>query len=120
MKKNLITFILLVLSSRGFAQNILDSIHPLFQGELDGDKIRNHYAQQSTGSTIYGKDSRENQIILNIFHSNNLFTQTGLHKPDLLIEQKEFRNKYHSYPVALFDSIGVIVTADGINHLNAG
>src|SRR4030095_4454102 len=104
MKKNLIIFVLLALSRTCLAQNILDSIHPLFQGELNGDKIRNQYAQQSTGESKYSKEAKENQIILNIFHSNNLFTQTGIRKPYLLSEQKEFYNKYHRNPVALFDS----------------
>ena len=118
--KKLIPFILLVLNVKAFTQNNWDSIHPLFKGELNGDSIRKYYANFYLGVMNYGKKMKENQIILNIFHSNNLFTQTGLRKPELLIEQKEFRKKYNHYPVALFDSIGIIVTADGINHLNAG
>ena len=116
--KKLIPIILLVLSVKGFTQNNWDSIHPLFKGQLNGDSIRKRYADFSTGVMNYGKKMKENQIILNIFHSNNLFAQTGLRKPDLLIEQKEFRKKYNGYAVPLFDSMSIIVTADGINHLN--
>lgn len=120
MKKNLIIFILFGINYNGFTQNILDSIHPLFRGDLNGDSIRKNYAGFGTGHTIYAKNSKENQIILTAFHSNNLFAQTGLNKNDLLPEQKEFRNEYSHYPVPLFDSNGVIVTANGINRVNVG
>lgn len=119
MRHRLIILIVLLSGSNCFGQNILDSIHVLFKGDLNGDSIRKYYANQSSGQTAYGKNDKENQIILNIFHSNNLFSQTGLFKPEPLPDQKEFYKKTNRYGVPLFDSIGVIVTVNGINHKNA-
>ena len=121
MRKKLVIIVLFSLSgSRSFSQPILDSIHPLFRGELNINEIRKKYEH-------YGNPKNSgSKVILNIFHSNNLFIQRSADNKNVPIELFELsdqinKSKFSSLPgyVTVFDSTGIVVTAAGINHINA-
>lgn len=127
MKRKLLILILTLIGFNTFSQNVLDSIHPLFKGDINGDNIRKVYTHYESGKT------KNSKIILGLFHSNTLFTKTGLHNIIIPREVDEFRRKtltdslskrnkgyeMRSGIVPVYDSMGVIATAAGISHLNA-
>ena len=116
-----------------FGQNVSDSIHRLFRGVPDGDEIRKEFAYFETpGIAANNKGSKDNNIVLGIFHSNKLFLQTGPHNSRIPYELKDISNGSPRIPeainrgiiagqatVLLFDSVPLIATACGINHLNS-
>jgi two-component sensor histidine kinase len=127
MKRKLFIIISILLTFRSFTQNILDSIHPLFKGKRtlgEIGKLFEHYEGPKTSST---------RIILGLFHSNKLFNSNGLYPPTIPNEEKEFINEVkldsvYKTPdsklssrsvITLYDSMGIIATASGINHTNA-
>ena len=112
------------------AQYNLDSIHPLFKGDIDGDLIRSQYVFSSNGSPIaHPGPSMPPVLIIGIFRSNKLLIRTQA-PPEKLPEVKKWKNsdqgiltfkqreKHLPYPVPVFDSSGIIVTVNGINKQN--
>jgi len=116
------------------AQQITDSVHPLFRGKLDGDKIRESF--DNFEKAILAKKTEKgklyNDVLLSLFHSKSLYTNTVFNKKNEIKELDDFKEQqqqYQSYSqivgayrnitaVPLFDSLPVIVTAYGIDSAN--
>jgi two-component system LytT family sensor kinase len=125
---------LLLLNFTTSTQNILENIHPLFRGKLNGNLIRENYSFLYTHSPVVrngnNKGLTESDIILGMFVSNRL-TLTKQPAFEKLPEVKKWiqdtlgiitgtAGSYsRSYPIPVFDSTGIIVTANGINRENA-
>jgi hypothetical protein len=132
MKISVFISLLCLLPGVNVAQKVVvDSVNPLFQGKIDGEKIRERY-DNFEPTFIQGKvKGRFNQVTLSIFHSNNLHTRTALNTGEQLKELAPFKmttpsgygfatmSDYHDYnAVPLFDSTPAIITAYGINQKN--
>jgi uncharacterized membrane-anchored protein YhcB (DUF1043 family) len=114
----------------GHAQNVTDTVHPLFKGELDGDKIREQFSD-TYARGVPLKKSAEPYISFTTFYSSAL-KLTGQFAHEKIPELKAFRignpSVYElssdgyiaNYAFPVFDSTGIIVTVYGINHGNAG
>lgn len=109
----------------------IDSIHPLFKGKLDGDKIRAQFDNFEPAFPTRRVKGPYNVITLSVFHSRSLYTKTALNLKERLEELAPFRfvlqrgrgyavmsDNFDSRAVPLFDSMPVLVTAYGINELN--
>ena len=124
---------LLVLITASFTllgQNIItDSIYPLFKGELNGDLIREQFAASSS-STNNALLKNNPVILIGVFSSNKLsITRQMAHEK--LPELKDFNldsaeimevpagGYTGKFAIPVFDSSGIIVTANGINKKNA-
>jgi len=129
MKRIFVILILLILSSRCLAQNILDTIDPLFKGDLDGDLIRTRYVFSYNNSPIKPTPSTPPILVIGIFRSNALLTRSQAPHEKLPELEKwkqsdngilELRQDgyYGLYPLPTFDSAGIIVTVNGINKQN--
>ncbi|MFM9911300.1 MAG: sensor histidine kinase [Chitinophagaceae bacterium] len=132
-----IAFSILLLITTGFSsysQNNLDSLHPLFRGDINGDLIRKSFFFSYTHSPRPDKKNLEKlinpEIILSIFSSNKLsITKQLAHEklPALKNFKQQLSERIEipeggytsSYPIPVFDSSGIIVTAHGINKQNA-
>jgi two-component system LytT family sensor kinase len=125
----LYTLLVLLMQYAAQAQPSIDSVHPLFSGKLDGDKIRETYDYFELMLPI-GKPkkiSRYNDVQLSIFHSKKLYVKTGLKEKSDIKELEPFIYEpgyagsvqsgmyWGISAVPLFDSIPVMVTAYGIN-----
>ncbi len=133
LKKIICILFFPLLQSELFGQNTSDSIHPLFRGILDGDKIRKEFAYfETSGIAANKKGSKDNNIILGIFHSNKLFVQAGPHNSRFPYELRDISNgspriletinrgiMAGQATVLLFDSMPLIATVCGINHRNS-
>lgn len=109
------------------SQNMPDIIHPLFRGNLNGDLIREYYSFSSAKSP---ERFSEPVIILGLFSSNKLMITKQL-AHEKLPELKNFATDSSSimeipaggyagkFAIPVFDSSGIIVTANGVNKLNA-
>lgn len=112
---------------------ITDSIHPLFnRNELDGDKIRSQFDNFEPAFPTKKVREKYNQVILSLFHSRNLYINTGLNLAEKPKELAPFQLELKkgmgyavlgnvpntSSAVPLFDSLPVVVTAYGINNEN--
>ncbi|MBN9380374.1 MAG: histidine kinase [Chitinophagaceae bacterium] len=132
MKTAIAITLILLIAHAGHSQTATtDSVNPLFKGELNGDRIRAAY-DNFEPVIIQGKvKGPYNAILLSIFHSKNLYTQTALNPKEQLKELDPFATRVKpgypyatmsNYPgsnaVPLFDSLPVIVTAYGINEKN--
>ncbi|MGG9960228.1 sensor histidine kinase [Ferruginibacter sp. SUN106] len=124
---------LLVLITTSFTlwgQNIIvDSIHPLFKGELNGDLIREQFAASS--SPRNAAMLKNNPVIsIGVFSSNKLsVTRQMAHEK--LPELKNFNLDSSAimevpaggyagkFAIPVFDSSGIIVTVNGITQQNA-
>lgn len=131
MKQVFPTIFFLLLYMTGQGQQVTDSVHPLFAGELDGDKIRMVYDTYELPRASGRKNGPYNEVILSVFHSRNLYTQTALNDKEYIPELDSFTYKpkgvtvyettsriHNRTAVPLFDSSGIIVTAYGINPQN--
>lgn len=111
------------------AQQALDVVHPSFKGKPDGkisESFDNFEISIPTSKPEKGK--LYNDIVLSVFHSNNLYVNTVFNKQNELKELEPFRinNSYaqlmgayqHTGAVPLFDSIPTIITAYGIDSSN--
>jgi two-component system, LytTR family, sensor kinase len=132
VKMKIISF-LLVLITTSFAlsgQNIIvDSIHPLFKGELNGDLIREQFAASS--SPRNAAMLKNNPVIsIGVFSSNKLsITRQMAHEK--LPELKNFNldsakimevpagGYAGKFAIPVFDSSGIIITVNGITQKNA-
>lgn len=117
----------------GIGQNMPDSIHPWFKGVLNTEDIYNSYdIFETKNEKNKGAGKQYNEIILQGFHSNNLFINSALNEKEKIKELVSFNdtNSDIIYPTLarsyggkaifpLFDSMGLIVTASGINSKNA-
>lgn len=124
--------ILLLGSASCFSQAlIVDSVHPLFKGKLDGDKIREAYDNFEAATPTRKPTDRYNPVGLSLFHSKSLYTRTALNLKEELKELEAFKFNFpemkgyairgdyrSSLAVPLFDSVPVIVTAYGIDKCN--
>lgn len=111
------------------AQPIIDTVHPVFKGKLDG-KVSRLYDnfEIAIPTSKPPKNKLYNDVVLSVFHSKNLYINTVFNKQDEPGELNDFRiNKSYaqitgsySYTsaVPLFDSVPIIVTAYGINSFN--
>ncbi|WP_162915303.1 sensor histidine kinase [Paraflavitalea soli] len=127
-------FLLVYVTGQGQVEYQTDSIHPLFRGPLDGEKIRAIYDTYEAPRPSPRKKSSYNEVILSIFHSRKLYTQTALNNKEHIPELDSFTYKpisravvyesaggstiYNKKAVPLFDSSSIIVTAYGINPQN--
>lgn len=134
-RKNVKTFlaitIVLLISLPDLAQTaITDTINPLLKGKLDGDRIRLTY-DNFEPVVFQGKiKGPYNPIVLSLFHSRDLYTQTALNLREHLPALDPFpirvpHGVYYAMggdfskdAVALFDSLPMMVTAYGINEKN--
>lgn len=132
MRQTYYTLVFLLLYITGTGQQGPDSVHPLFTGKLDGDKIRAVYDTYELPRASQKKKGHYNEVTLSIFHSRNLYTKTALNDHENLPELDSFTFKstrrtvyesasgsfYNKTAVPLFDSSRIIVTAYGINPQN--
>ncbi|MGN7784052.1 sensor histidine kinase [Niabella sp. 22666] len=106
-------------------------MHPLFNGTLDGNKIRDAYDNFEAATPTRKPTDRYNPVGLSLFHSKSLYTRTALNLKEELKELEAFKFNFpemkgyairgdyrSSLAVPLFDSVPVIVTAYGIGKGN--
>ncbi|MCH5716127.1 sensor histidine kinase [Niabella hibiscisoli] len=124
--------ILLLTAIDCFSQTaIVDSVHPLLKGKLDGDKIRENYDHFEVATPTRKPTGKYTPVILSMFHSKNLYTKTALNLKETLKALDAFKftpEKGKGYAsmgdfpfsiaVPLFDSVPVIITAYGIDSQN--
>lgn len=99
------------------AQTVSYQLPPGFN-PMNGDKIREHYQYFRI------RHERENEIVPAVFHSNNIFLNP-VFKSEVVPELEAFKKPYpgdsmYTYDTAVpvFDSLGVIVTVNGIHSGN--
>lgn len=114
-----------------WCQNIIitDSIHPLFKGELNGDLIREQFSASS--SPRNAAMLKNNPVIsIGVFSSNKLsITRQLAHEklPGLKNFNLDSADRMEipaggytgKFAIPVFDSSGIIVTANGITQHNA-
>ncbi len=126
-----ISFLLLAAISCVSQTAITDSIHPLFRGKLDGNKIREQFDNFEPAFPTEKIKGKYNEVIMSMFHSKKLYLNTAPGEQEKLSELAPFKLNLKkdgrfammggipfSSAVPLFDSIPVVVTAYGINNEN--
>lgn len=114
------------------AQQIIDSVNPIFSINREAGNIGILYDnfEVSIPTSKPNKNKKYNDVVLSIFHSKSLYVNTAFNNQSEIKELAPFRlgiNKHYaqlsgSYKntnaVPLFDSIPVVVAAYGIDSVN--
>ncbi len=131
MKKILFLLIGLATILECFSQNMVDTIHPLFKGDINGDSIRRYLESTYSSPVNFQKNSQTVPTLRFVaFYSNSLsITGQMAHEkiPALKLLETNTSRVYEmpsggyagKYAIPIFDSTGIIITVSGINRKNA-